>query len=417
MYIIEGANTISGGVSLGGAKNIALPVLAAACACGGDVRLENMPLSLNDVRVLIDTLRECGFVIEEDGKTVLVRNSAVKTINPVAPPVAGKIRYSLLLLSLLLQHAGKAAIPLPGGCDIGERKFDIHLDSLEKMGAKTRSDDRQISAEAAFLSGARLIFHTATTSGTENVLIAAATAKGKTVIENAHTSPEIVSLINFLVQMGAKITWRTRYIEIEGVPALSGGEFTIPPDRNEAVTFMCLAAMARGRVTLKNFDLGNVREDVLLLRRIGAEVEPSGSGAIADAAGKTLEPFHLCTAPFPGISDMQTLFAALAATVVGESVITDMRFNTRFAYVGEFRKMGIDIYNYENSGIIYGGKRPAGAAVRATDLRAGAALCLLGAIAKGRTEISNVYQIERGYEDFVEKLRALGVDITRIDGS
>jgi len=413
MYIIEKSNEVSGEVLLNGSKNAVLPIMAAACLCEDEVTLYNVPLELNDVKIMLETLQEVGFNIEPIGNDTLKyypqRN---KTINNTVSEKGSRIRYSLLLLSLLMHKCGKAKITKPGGCNFGDRKYDIHLDSLTKMGAAINEDQQYIygSSEAG-LKGRTLLFHTATTSGTENVIIAGIKADGTTIIQNAHTCPEVLDLVRFLNHMGASIRYKARYIEIEGNHKLGGGEYTIMNDKDEAVTYMILAAINRGRIIIKNFDHRILQSEVHLLRQIGVSVEQQGSDICIDARGRSLEPFHLATAPYPGIVDAQPLFAALAMTIEGESIITEMRHMSRFQYVDEFRKLGADIDHYYNCIIIHGGKALHGAEVNAPDLRAGAALLLAGSVSEGKTIIRNEEQIERGYSSIVKKMSALGCNI------
>jgi len=331
----------------------------------------------------------------------------------MVPDQAGKIRYSLLFLSLLLLKTGRIKLPLPGGDKIGLRKHDIHIDSLSKMGANINQEyDYFDGTLEGNFKGQDLTFHTATTSGTENVIIAAALADGKTIIRNANTRPEIIDLIRFLNTLGANIRFKTRYIEIEGVDRIKGGEFGIITGRDEALTYIILAGMKRGEVKIKNFSMDNIKADISLLKEIGLEIFEWGNDLYASAKNKELNPFSMATSPYPGIeSDMQPLYAALAASIEGESIITDMRFTDRFQYVEEFKKFGIDIDNYSNSAIIQGGKELKGSYVTATDLRCGISLLLLGSIAKGVTKIKNAYQVDRGYVNIANKLNSLGCKI------
>ena len=416
MVTIQGGNDIFGEIELSGAKNASLPILVAACFCSDSVILKNMPVELNDVQVLISILRDIGYSICVDGHSVTVENSSVKKISYVVPEAANRIRYSLLLLPLLLHRTGKVINPIPGGCKLGDRKYDIHLESLNKLGAIMKEDDRFISGtlDNGFI-GTELLFHIATTSGSESAILAAVFARGKTIIKNANTRPEVIDMIRFLNKMGAKITYKTRYIEIDGVEQLNGGEYTIIKDSHEAVSYMILAAMMRSELMIRNFSLDFIEEDTTLLRQIGVDIFEWGGNVYISAKGKKLRPFSMATSPYPGInSDMQPLLAALACTIEGESIITDTRFTERFQYVEEFRKFGLDIVNYENCAVIHGSESVNGTDVYATDLRAGAALTFLGCWAKGKTCIENYYQTKRGYVGIVEKLCSLGVNINEI---
>lgn len=413
MVVIHGTNRIFGQIELSGAKNAALPVLVAACFCSSTVKLNNMPVELNDVKVMISVLQDIGFHIEVNGHSITIENPAKANIITTIPESAGRIRYSLLLLPLLLHRCGSVKDPVPGGCKLGDRKYDIHIDSLKKLGANMQEDDQYITGtlEHGF-AGNELLFHIATTSGSESAILAAVLAKGKTVIKNANTRPEVIDMINFLNAMGADITYKTRYIEINGVQSLKGGEYSIIKDSHEAVSYMILAAMMRSEIVIKDFNLDFIREDVTLLRQIGVDVFEWGGDVFASAKGKKLQPFSMATSPYPGInSDMQPLLAALACTIEGESIVTDTRFAERFQYVDEFRKFGFDIVNYENCAVIHGARSVQGTCVFATDLRAGAALTFLGCWADGDTSIDNYYQTQRGYVGIIDKLRSLGVDV------
>jgi len=417
MYLVERADKVLGEVRLSGSKNAALPMIVAACLPKDDVILHNVP-NLNDVKVLVSILSELGFKIEFlNPSTLRFINSNAKAISSTVSSESNKIRYSLLLLSLLLKKNGEVELPKPGGCNIGDRRYDIHLDSLEKMGAIIDEDDLIIHGKLreGFV-GKELLFHTATTSGTENVLIAACIAKGKTVINNAHTRPEIQDFVNFLNRMGAKINYRTRRIEVIGVDELHGCEYTIMNDRDEAVTFMALAGITRGEIVIRDFNTSSIQTDTMLLRNSGMDIFVWGQDTYISAKNRTLGPISLTTGPYPGIADMQTIFAALACKSEGESIITDVRFSKRFAFVNEFKKFGIDIDNFSNTAVIRGTDHIRGSRVIATDLRAGAALMLLGCVAEGKTIVENSYQIGRGYVDIVNKMNALGCKVKQIDG-
>lgn len=415
MYQVSKAEKILGEISLSGSKNAALPIIVGACMCDKNVKLKNVPLRLNDVRVLVTLLRENGFNISEEGNdTLIFDNENNGAIRHEVSSEGGRIRYSLLLLSLLLHKCGRVKVPSPGGCNIGDRKYDIHIESLKKMGAEIEDNGYINGFLNGRFKGCDLTFHTATTSGSENVIIAAVMAEGKTIIRNANTRPEVLDLINFFNKMGADIRYKTRYIEINGVERLNGGEYSVLNGRDEAVTYMILTGMCRGELRIKNFTCEKIKTDITLLKEIGLEIFEWNGDTYISAKNKELRPFSMATAPYPGInSDMQPLFAALAATISGETIITDMRFTDRFQYVQEFKKFGMDIENYSNCAIVNGGKTLKGARVTATDLRGGAALILLGCVAEGITEIENEYQIERGYIDVISRLNNIGCNIKK----
>ncbi len=413
MISVKGTNKIFGGINLSGSKNAALPLVVAACLCSEPVILHNMPIELNDIKVIISVLRDIGFNIEVNGHSVTVSYDPGKPIKSVVPEEAAKIRSTLLFLPLLLQLTGEVDNRLPGGCNLGNRKYDILLDTLRELGAQVEEEETGIKGSLnGKFKGNDLSFHIATTIGSENAVLAAVLSEGKTTIKNANTRPEVIDLIDFLNAMGADITYSTRYIEVNGVEKLHGGEYTVIKDSHEAVSYMILATLMRSEIRINDFDLRFIKEDVDLLRSIGAEIFEWGGNVYVSAKDKELKPFSMATSPYPGInSDMQPILAALACTIEGESIITDTRFTERFQYVDEFRKFGFDIVNYENCAIIHGGKRVKGVPVYATDLRAGAALTFLGIWADGETTIDNYYQTLRGYVNIIDKLQSLGVDI------
>ncbi len=413
MITLKGAEKIFGEITLSGAKNAALPLLASACLCSEPVTLHNMPVELNDIKVMIAVLQDIGFNVTVEGQTVQFIPVDKDSLKADVPELAAKIRSSLLMLPLLLTLKGKVNNPFPGGCNLGNRKHDILLETLKQLGAEIIEEEYFIKGNVdGKLKGNDLQFRIATTIGSENAVLAAVLSEGKTTIKNANTRPEVIDMINFLNAMGADIKYSTRFIEINGVEKLRGGEYTVIKDSHEAVSYMILATMMRSEIKIKDFDIKFIREDVELLKSIGAEIYEWGNDVYVSAKNKQLKPFSMATSPYPGInSDMQPIFAALACTIDGESIITDMRFTERFQYVEEFKKFGFDIVNYENCAIVHGGKKVDGTSVFATDLRAGAALTFLGIYANGETKIDNYYQTLRGYVNIVEKLQSLGVEI------
>ena len=286
MVIINGATEVFGEIELSGAKNAALPMLVAACYCTETVTLKNMPIELNDVKVMISILQEIGYNITIQDHNITVKEPMLAKVKSTIPESAGRIRYSLLLLPLLLYRTGNVIDPIPGGCKLGDRKYDIHLESLNKLGAIMKEEDTHISGtlENNFV-GNELLFHIATTSGSESAILAAVFAEGKTIIKNANTRPEVIDMINFLNAMGADITFKTRYIEINGVKKLNGGEYTIIKDSHEAVSYIILAAMMRSEIVIKNFNLDFIQEDVTLLRQIGVDIYEWGGNVYVSAKG------------------------------------------------------------------------------------------------------------------------------------
>ena len=409
--IIHGPSVLDGAISIRGAKNATLPVLIATALSEQDVTLTNVPTEFNDVDITLRALEYVGCeVIKKDGTVKINGRNIKETILP--EEISGKFRYSLLFLGLLLARKGHSKIYLPGGCKLGDRKFDLHLEGLRALGAKVELTEDAIEVYAEDLKGADIQFYLPTTSGTENIMLAACFAKGRTRIFNANTRPEIVDLGKFLNQLGAKISVKNRMVEVQGPVELTGGEYHIMPGWDEAVTYMLAAGMTKSEICIQNFNLDYVQQDVAYMRQAGVDVFQWGGNLYISAKNKTLRPFDLFTAPYPGVnSDMQPLFAALASQCEGESTITDQRFTDRFQYVDELKKLGVSINSYGNCAVINGPSHLKGANVSAIDLRCGAALVLSAMASDGITEIDNTYQLYRGYENIVEKLTGLGADI------
>ena len=407
----------TGEIELSGSKNAALPILIAACMSDKEIILENVPLELNDIKVLIEILQELGFNIICDCENERVNVKGYKTkIKSEVPAMSSEIRYSLLLMPLLLYRVGEISNLSAGGDKIGDRKHDIHVSNMVQMGAKiteTEYINAQLDGE---FKGSLLDMPIASTGATESAILAASVAHGKTIIHNANTRPEVIDLINFMNLIGANIKYKTRYIEVEGVHSLNGGSYRIMYDIHEGVSYIIFTAMLRGEMCIKNLELSYLKQEIKLLREIGVQIYEWNNQIYVSAKNRKLTPFSMETAPYPGInSDVQPLLAALAATIEGETIITDTRFTSRFQYVQEFQKMGIDIVNYQNCAIINGGKKLIGAEVFANDIRTGAALTFLGVVAEGVTVIYNYYQTERGYVNIVKKMHSVGIDIKKVD--
>jgi len=414
-FRIRGGNRLFGEVDLSGAKNASLPILFGSLITDETVTLDNVPLMMEDIKVALEIIRSIGAAVEIDGNTVTIDPSGIK--DPSLPlELVSRIRYSLLLLSVFLNRFGRVELPFPGGCNIGKRKFDLHIKGLRDLGADMEVTDNGIFGSVERLRGAEVDFYLPTTSGTENIMIGACLAKGRTVIRNANTRPEIQDFARFLNSMGADIRISSRLIEINGVESLGATEHGIMKGGDEAMTFMIAAGITGGDIMIRDYSLDHVLVDVEYLRGSGMEVFEWG-GSVYISGKNGVEPFDMFTAPYPGVnSDMQPLFAALALRAPGESTITDQRFMDRFAYVKELKAFGAEINNYGNCAVVSGGRDLRGASVRATDLRGGAAEILVGLVSEGETVIDNVYQIDRGYEMIEEKLRPLGADIERIPG-
>lgn len=411
---IEGGTPLRGEVEVNGAKNASLPILVCAAAGVKPVCLENVPLSLNDVQVAIEALEYIGCRVDIDkgtGKTIVTPAEGDITYLPES--ISERTRCSLIFLGLLVGKKGLARITFPGGCNLGERKFDLHLEGLRQLGAIVEQGESTIEVTAPNkLVGTDIQFYLPTTTGTETVMLAACFAEGRTRIFNANTRPEVADMAACLNAMGANISVRNRVVEIEGGRPLGSGKHKIMTGWDEAMIYILAAGMTKGEVCVKNFSLDCVRTDADILRSAGLDLFEWGGNVYVSAKNKAFRPFDLFTGPYPGVnSDMQPLFAAFASQCRGESTVTDQRFTERFAYVEELQKMGMQIDSYGNSAVITGPCRLRGAHVRALDLRCGAALILGGLAATGTTVIDNTYQIGRGYEHIVKRFRNLGAMI------
>lgn len=409
--IIDGPCKLNGEVNLGGAKNAALPIIMAAFLSEGKVCLEGLPTKLRDVQIMLDIFRKLGAKFETNGDVVNINKTELDSfVIPVE--LASKIRYSLLFLGLLLAKEGRVSVGVPGGCKLGARKFDLHLDGLSKLGAQIEIFEDHIEAKVDKFKGCEIELKIATTSGTENIMIAACLAEGHTSILNAHTRPEIQDMANMLNALGAKIQVFNRRIEIDGVKSLNGGRYRIMKAWDEAVTYIAAAGITNSDIIIKNFDLASIPGDLHLLKNAGMKFFEYGNDIYVKSQ-KEYNPIHLLTGPFPAVnSDMQPIFAALANKMKGESTITDQRFPERFQYVDEFKKMGMDIRQFGNCAVVEGGGTLLGTDVIAQDLRCGAALAILALAAEGKTKITNIEQIQRGYEEMHNKLLTLGAIIS-----
>ncbi|HWL95374.1 MAG TPA: UDP-N-acetylglucosamine 1-carboxyvinyltransferase [Phycisphaerae bacterium] len=412
---IEGPVRLAGEVTVRGAKNASLPIVIASGVAGAPITLENVPTHLKDIGVAIDALRHVGCDVSlSDGCVQMNRAEITQSALPVE--IAGKFRYSLLFLGLLTGRCGHAKLSMPGGCSLGERKFDLHLAGLRKLGARVEETADGVEVWADKLIGADVEFYLPTTSGTENVMLAACFAQGRTRIFNANTRPEIADLGRFLTALGASVSVRNRVVEIEGPAKFGGATYSIMPGWDEALTYMMAAGMTGGEICVRNFALDHVQHDAAYLRQAGLDVFEWRGNVYVSGREKSLRAFDLFTAPYPGVnSDMQPLFATLASQCHGESTITDQRFTERFQYVKELRKLGMDIDSYGNCAVVRGPTKLRGASATALDLRCGAALVLAGLAADGVTEIDNCYQIDRGYEEIEKRLSGLGADVTRLE--
>jgi UDP-N-acetylglucosamine 1-carboxyvinyltransferase len=414
---VAGGRTLDGEVRVSGAKNAALPILAATLLASEPVAIGNVP-HLQDVTTMIELLGRMGATVTVDERmNIEVDASTVR--QPVAPyDLVKTMRASILVLGPLLARFGEADVTLPGGCAIGARPVNIHVAGLQAMGAEISIENGYIRARASRLRGARLVLDTVTVTGTENLMMAATLADGQTVIENAAREPEVVDLADCLNALGAKVRGAgTDIIVIDGVERLHGGSHRVLPDRIEAGTYLVAGAITSGRVHLKQVAPAHLDAVLAKLREAGATVTSGADWIELDMRGRRPRAIDLRTAPYPAFpTDMQAQFAALDTIADGVGTIIETIFENRFMHMLEMRRLGAEIRLEGNTAIIKGVPKLQAAPVMATDLRASASLVLAGLVAEGRTVIDRIYHIDRGYEAIEEKLSALGADIRRIPG-
>ncbi|PTQ54580.1 MAG: UDP-N-acetylglucosamine 1-carboxyvinyltransferase [Hydrogenibacillus schlegelii] len=411
--VIEGGVPLGGTVRVSGAKNAALPILAAALLASESSVIEEVP-RLKDVETMVEVLEALGARVAWDGDQVRV--DARGPLSPEAPPaLVGRMRASVLVMGPLLARLGEVRITLPGGCAIGSRPIDQHLKGLEALGAEVTVEHGFITARAKALVGTTIYLDLPSVGATENIMMASVLARGETVIENAAEEPEIVDLANFLNAMGARIRGAgTGTIRIEGVRELKGTRHTVIPDRIEAGTFMVALAATGGEGWIEGAITEHLVPVIAKLREMGVYVAEEEDG-LHVVGNRLLKPVDVKTLPYPGFpTDMQPQFMALLSTVAGTSVVTETIFENRFRHVEELRRMGANIRIEGRTAVIEGGALT-GATVRATDLRAGAALVIAGLAAGGTTVVENVYHLDRGYERLEAKLQGLGARIRRVD--
>ncbi|MGD0264795.1 MAG: UDP-N-acetylglucosamine 1-carboxyvinyltransferase [Candidatus Methylomirabilota bacterium] len=412
--VIRGGKALSGEVRVSGAKNAALPLMAAALLSEEPVQLLNAP-RLVDVRTIARLLRFMGVEVQGDG-TPSVRLRAHELTRPEAPyDLVRTMRASVLVLGPLAARFGRARVSLPGGCAIGPRPINLHLMGLEKLGATIRLDQGYVAVEARHLKGARIAFDLQTVTGTENLMMAAALADGTTILENAACEPEVEDLARLLNGMGASVEGAgTVTVTIHGVPALHGTSHRIIPDRIEAGTFAVAAAITGGDVTLRECQPGHLEAVIAKLEEAGARIQSGPDTLRVTGVGRS-RAVNVRTHPFPGFAtDMQAQIMALMTIAEGRSVITEAVFENRFMHVNELLRLGADITIAGNTAVVQGVPNLLGAPVMATDLRASASLVLAGLAAQGRTVVSRIYHLDRGYEAIERKLTALGADIERV---
>ncbi len=412
-YVIEGGTPLHGSIEISGAKNAAVAIIPAALLVGGVCRIENIP-QISDVTLILQILRELGANVRTVNRTTVDIDCSQIHNQPVPYELARKIRASYYLIGALLGRFGKAEVPPPGGCDLGGRPIDQHIKGFVAMGAEVKVQGGMIRARAKDerLAGGPVYLDMVSVGATMNIMLAAVLARGNTVIENAAKEPHIVDLANFLNSMGADIMGAgTDVIKIRGVDHLSGGTYSIIPDQIEAGTYMAAVTAAGGEVLIKNVIPKHLDCITAKLVEMGAEVEEHDDAVLVRRTG----PIHrtnIKTMPYPGFpTDMQSQIAAALCLAEGTSVITEGVWDNRYRYVDELRRMGAQIQVDGKVAVIEGVDHLTGAPVCACDLRAGAAMVIAGLAAHGRTEIDHIYHIERGYEDIVSKLSAVGANI------
>jgi len=411
--VIQGGIKLKGEVVISGAKNAALPIIAAGLLCEGGHTIANVP-HLADVSTLGKILQNMGITFERQGHDILLDSSGLTS--PEAPyDLVRTMRASVLVLGPLLARMGKARVSLPGGCAIGARPINLHLMGLAKLGAAVDIEHGYVVAKAKRLHGAHVYFDTVTVTGTENILMAAVLAKGETMIENAAREPEVIDLASALMQMGAKIEGAgTDIIRIQGVESLTPMSYTVMPDRIETGTFVIAAAITGGTLTIKNCFPGHLDAVLSKVAEAGAEIK-TDDGTIRINGQRRIKPVDIKTLEYPGFpTDMQAQFMSLMALAEGTSVINETIFENRFTHVAELRRMGANIQTEGRSAIVKGVPKLSAAPVMATDLRASASLILAGLAAEGQTVVSRIYHLDRGYEHIEEKLSLLGADIKRV---
>ncbi|WP_352296690.1 UDP-N-acetylglucosamine 1-carboxyvinyltransferase [Pseudoalteromonas sp. 20-MNA-CIBAN-0454] len=413
-FVIQGGTSLAGEVTISGAKNAALPILFAALLADGKSTFTNVP-RLRDIVTTEALLKTLGASVNWQGDTLVIDGATVdKTLAPY--DLVKQMRASVLTLGPLVARFGEAQVSLPGGCAIGARPVDIHIQGLERMGAQINVENGYINAKVnGRLKGAEIFMEMVSVGATENLMMAATLADGKTVLENAACEPEITDLANCLIAMGAKITGAgTNRIEIEGVERLAGCEHRILPDRIETGTFLVAAAMAGGEVLCKMTDFHSLEPVIEKLRATNALLEVHDNSIYLDMRGRELKAVNIKTAPHPGFpTDMQAQFTALNVVANGSATITETIFENRFMHVPELQRMGANIRLEGNTAICGDTKTLSGAQVMATDLRASASLILTGIVAQGETIVDRIYHVDRGYERIEDKLSALGANIKR----
>ena len=415
--VITGGRPLNGEVRISGAKNAALPIVAATLLAETPMTVTNVP-HLQDITTSMELLSQMGVELTV-GERMTIEVDASTITNPVAPyELVKTMRASILVLGPLLARCGKADVSLPGGCAIGSRPVNLHIDGLRAMGAEIEVKNGIVHAKADRLKGATIVFEIVTVTGTENLMMAAALAEGTSILENAAREPEVVDLANCLIAMGAKISGAgTSKIVIEGVDRLQGAEYSVQPDRIETGTFLVAAAITGGKVKARDTDPTLLDAVLQKLRDAGAEITLGDDWIELDMHGKRAKAVDVHTAPYPAFpTDMQAQFMALNCVAEGAGVVRETIFENRFMHVQELQRMGASIAVEGNTAMVRGVEKLTGAPVMATDLRASASLIIAALAAEGETQVDRIYHVDRGYQNIEEKLQGLGARIQRVPG-
>jgi UDP-N-acetylglucosamine 1-carboxyvinyltransferase len=416
-YIVKGGNKLNGTVTISGAKNAALPIIVASLLAEGTTVLHNVP-NLKDIQTILQVIECLGaqYQFDTNTNTLTIHVNTLKNAE-VPYDLVKTMRASIYVMGPLLARCGEADVSLPGGCAIGERPVDIHLSGFEALGTAITIEHGYIKARVKKLYGNRFIMRKVSVGATANIMMAAVLADGQTILENCAMEPDVVDLGDFLITMGAKIEGLgTERIIINGVKKLKPVSYSIIPDRIEAGTFLIAGAITRGNVTVNNVIPEHCKACIETLADMGFVISGNDSSVTIEPS-KKLQGSMVRTLPYPGFpTDLQAPIMSLMCTIPGISVIIETIFENRYTHVGELRRMGADIEIEGNTAIIKGGKQLQAAPVLMSDLRAGASLVLAALAARGKTEIRRIYHTDRGYENFEQKLQALGADIVRVKG-
>ena len=413
--IVQGGKKLSGDVEISSAKNAVLPIIAASLLSTEDIVIKNVPL-LEDVKIICEVLKELNSRIEYNKITQdLYINNKNLNLEGTDNELIRKMRASFLIMGPLLARGGECKISLPGGCNIGSRPIDLHLKGLRALGAEIESCHGIVKTKAKRLIGNRIYLDFPSVGATENIMMAACLAQGETILENAAEEPEIVDLANFLKAMGADIVGAGyKCIRIRGVKRLKGVQYTPIKDRIEAGTYMVAAAITKGKIRIKDVNPEHLGAIIDKLSECGVNIESSGKDIVVDGSNK-ISSIDIKTLPYPGFpTDMQAQMMALLSIAEGTSIITETVFENRYMHVSELIRMGANIKIDGRSAIIDGVNKLTGCQVKATDLRAGAAMILAGLIAEGETEVTDIYHIDRGYINIEEKFASIGANIYRV---